>query len=120
MSPGHKVTSSKNVFTCDFVTCDIVTLHMPYTTNDIKRIEEHWQKIWAGQQTFKAEINPHKPKYYCLEMFPYPSGKIHMGHVRNYTIADVIARYKTMRGFASFIPWVWCLWPASWERRNQK
>ncbi|OGX23655.1 MAG: leucine--tRNA ligase [Omnitrophica WOR_2 bacterium RIFCSPHIGHO2_02_FULL_48_11] len=72
---------------------------MPYTTNDIKRIEAKWQKYWAEHKTFKVSADPQQPKYYCLEMFPYPSGKIHMGHVRNYTIADVIARFKMMQGF---------------------
>jgi leucyl-tRNA synthetase len=72
---------------------------MPYTTNDIKSIEAKWQKYWEDHKTFKVEMDSKKKKYYVLEMFPYPSGKIHMGHVRNYTIGDAIARYKAMRGF---------------------
>ncbi|MBI5873484.1 MAG: leucine--tRNA ligase [Candidatus Omnitrophica bacterium] len=66
---------------------------------DFKTIEEKWQKVWKDDLTYKSAVDPSRPKYYCLEMFPYPSGRIHMGHVRNYTIGDVIARYKTMQGY---------------------
>jgi len=64
-----------------------------------KEIEEKWQKIWDGQEIFRAKPDSSRKKYYLLEMFPYPSGKIHMGHVRNYTIADVAARFKMMQGY---------------------
>ena len=72
-----------------------------------KEIEEKWQKIWESQKLFKVTEDPKKEKYYLLEMFPYPSGKIHMGHVRNYSIGDVVARYKKMRGFNVLHPMAW-------------
>jgi leucyl-tRNA synthetase len=74
---------------------------------DSRHIEETWQKYWEKKKLFRVMEDPKTEKYYLLEMFPYPSGKMHMGHVRNYSIGDVVARYKRMRGYNVLHPMGW-------------
>ena len=69
--------------------------------------EARWQKIWAERGIFATQNDDPRPKYYVLEMFPYPSGRIHMGHVRNYTMGDVVARFKRAMGNAVLHPMGW-------------
>ena len=74
---------------------------------NVRESERKWQKIWSDEEVFATRSVDSRPKYYVLEMFPYPSGRIHMGHVRNYAMGDVVARFRRARGFNVLHPMGW-------------